>query len=87
MSTTGPSSFFVILAAVHAVIAVYVVYRVVTHPTIPVEEQSDYIALPARGTAVTANLHPDVIDTTPLPNIGDPEPTAPTAHTDRPSGG
>ena len=62
MSATGPSAFFVVLAAVHGLIAVYVAFRIVARPTIPVAEQSDYIALPARGTAVTANLHPDCPD-------------------------
>lgn len=72
MGATEPSAFFVVLAAVHAVIAVYVGYRVVTHPTIPVDEQSDYLALPARGTAVTANLHPEVAE------AGDEPQPAPT---------
>jgi MFS family permease len=67
MSASGPSAFFLVLVAVHGIIAIYVGYRVLARPTIPVAEQSDYIALPARGTAVTANLHPDVADTTPVP--------------------
>lgn len=60
MGATGPAAFYLVLVGVHAVIAVYVVYRIVAHPTIPVTEQSDYCVLPARATAVTANLHPDV---------------------------
>ncbi|MCY4103427.1 MAG: MFS transporter [bacterium] len=76
MGATGPSTFFVVLAAVHAIIAVYVLYRVVTHPAIPVDEQSDYVALPARGTAVTANLHPDAVEAAPLPPAA-PDPDAP----------
>ncbi|MDE0653681.1 MAG: MFS transporter [bacterium] len=86
MGAAGPSTFFVVLAAVHAVIAVYVLYRVMTHPTIPVEEQSDYIAVPARGTAVTANLHPDVVDTGSQPAVADPEPAAPEPDGDPPAG-
>jgi len=73
MSATGPSAFFVVLVAVHAVIAVYVGYRIVARDTIPVEEQTDYVALPARATAVTANLHPDFPDTD-----QDPEPEQPS---------
>ena len=60
MGATGPSAFFVVLVAVHGVIAVYVGYRIIARDTIPVAEQSDYIARPARATAVTANLHPDL---------------------------
>lgn len=63
MSATGPPAFFVVLAAVHGVIALYVAYRILARPTIPVAEQSDYIALPARGTAVTANLRPELAET------------------------
>ena len=74
MGATGPSAFFVVLVAVHAVIAVYVGYRIIARDTIPVADQTDYIALPARATAVTANLHPDVIETAPLPAVTDPEP-------------
>ena len=69
MGAAGPSAFFVVLAAVHAVIAVYVGYRIIARDTIPVDEQTDYVALPARATAVTANLHPDLIDTDPPPAI------------------
>ncbi len=65
ISATGPSAFFVVLAAVHGVIAVYVLFRIIARDTIPVAEQTDYIALPARSTAVTANLHPDLEDTEP----------------------
>ena len=78
ISATGPSSFFVVLVAVHAVIAVYVCYRIIAHPTVPVAEQSDYVTLPARGTAVTANLHPDLDDTEPTPapdRDQDPQPS------------
>ena len=64
MSATGPSAFFVVLVAVHGVIAVYVGYRIIARDTIPVADQTDYIALPARATAVTANLHPDFPETT-----------------------
>ena len=62
MGATGPSAFFVVLVAVHVVIAVYVGYRIIARDTIPVADQSDYIALPARATAVTANLHPILLE-------------------------
>lgn len=64
MSATGPPAFFVVLAAVHGVIALYVAYRILARPTIPVAEQTDYVALPARATAVTANLHPELPELT-----------------------
>ena len=76
MGAAGPAAFYLVLVGVHAVIAVYVLYRVVTHPTIPVDEQSDYVAVPARGTAVTANLHPDAVEAAPLPPAA-PDPDAP----------
>ena len=59
MSATGPSGFSLVLVAVHAVIAIYVIFRIIARDTIPVADQTDYVALPARATAVTANLHPD----------------------------
>ena len=67
MGATGPAAFYLVLVGVHVVVAVYVLYRIVVHPTIPVAEQSDYITLPARATAVTANLHPDVAEAEPPP--------------------
>ena len=82
IGATGPAAFFLVLAAVHAVIAVYVLYRVIAHPTIPVEEQSDYLALPARGTAVTANLHPDAVEDDSLSAIADPELAGPIPDSD-----
>ena len=75
MGATGPSAFFWVLIAVHAVIAVYVGFRIVARPTIPVTEQTDYCPLPARATAVTANLHPHLDDTTPAPHPAAPDST------------
>ena len=80
MTATAPGAFFVVLFAVHAAIAVYVVFRIVARPTIPVAEQIDYIAWPARGTAVTANLRPDLPESEPVPpnTDQDSEPPAPS---------
>ncbi len=75
MGATSTVAFFIVLAAVHSLIAVYVSYRVLTHPTISADEQSDYLPVPARGTAVTANFHPDVADTAPTGENSDPEST------------
>ncbi len=80
MSATGPSAFFLVLVAVHAVIAIYVAFRIIARDTIPVDEQTDYVALPARATAVTANLHPDLPEADPLPVADtDPDPDSPTS--------
>ena len=80
MSATGPSAFFLVLVAVHAVIAIYVAFRIIARDTIPVDEQTDYVALPARATAVTANLHPDLAEADPLPVADtDPDPDPPTS--------
>lgn len=73
MGATGPAAFFWILVAVHAVIALYVTWRIIARPTIPVNDQCGYAALPARATAVTANLHPEATDPTPAP-AADPAP-------------
>ena len=85
MGAAGTAAFFIALAAVHALIAGYVGYRVMTHPTIPAAEQTGYLPVPARGTAVTANFHPDLAAAPPLPaaggadsGTGDPEPSTPT---------
>ena len=82
MGVHGPVAFFIVLAAVHVIIAIHVGYRILTYPTVPVADQTEYAPLPARGTAMAANLHPDVVDTAPLPTIDDPEPAAPASDTD-----
>ncbi|MYJ14788.1 MAG: MFS transporter [Acidimicrobiia bacterium] len=89
MGAAGTAAFFVALAAVHALIAGYVGYRVVTHPTIPAAEQTDYLCVPARGTAVTATFHPDLAATPPLPaadgqdlRTGDLQPSTSADNTD-----
>ena len=82
MGAAGPSAFFVVLAAVHAVVAAYVGYQIIARDTIPVDEQTAYMAVSARATAVTANLHPDAAESASPPAVTDPTPTGPTGNTD-----
>ncbi len=56
MATVAPWVYFGILVVCHAVIALYVVYRMLTRPAPPVSEQGRFDPWPLRASAVAANL-------------------------------
>ena len=56
MAVIAPWAYFAVLVAAHAVIALYVVYRMFTRPALPVVEQGQFDPWPVRASAVAANL-------------------------------
>lgn len=56
MALVAPWAFFMMLAGAHAMIVVYVLYRMVVHEAMPVAEQGRFAAWPARASAMAANL-------------------------------
>ena len=56
MALTAPRAFFAVLAATHAMIVLFVLYRMVVHKALPVAEQGPFVPWPARASAVAANL-------------------------------
>jgi MFS family permease len=56
MSVFGPPGFFWTLAAAHAAIGVFALYRMTRRPALPAEEQGAYQAVPPRTTPVAARI-------------------------------
>ena len=56
MAAVAPWAYFGMLIACHAVIALYVVYRMLTRPAPPVAEQGTFDPWPIRASAVAASL-------------------------------
>ena len=56
MALIAPWAYFGILIGAHAVIALYVVYRMFMQPPLPVAEQGRFDPWPLRASAVAANL-------------------------------
>ena len=56
MAVIAPWAYFAVLVGAHAVIALYVVYRMFAQPPLPVSEQGQFDPWPLRASAVAANL-------------------------------
>ncbi len=56
MAVIAPWAYFAVLIVSHAMIALYVVYRMLTRPAPPVEEQGQFDPWPVRASAVAASL-------------------------------
>ncbi len=56
MAAIAPPAYFWVLIVCHAVIALYVVSRILTRPAPPVAEQGRFDPWPARASAMAANL-------------------------------
>ena len=56
MALASPAMFFGTMAITHAVIVVYISWRVVFRDPLPPEKQGAFVAYPARASAVAANL-------------------------------
>ncbi|MDJ0949848.1 MAG: MFS transporter [Alphaproteobacteria bacterium] len=54
MSVLGPAGMFWFVGAVNGAIGVFAVYRMGRRPSIPLEDQGAYVALPVRGSPVAA---------------------------------
>jgi MFS family permease len=58
MATMGPRSFFWTIAAIFALIAAYILYRIISKDGLPQERQRRWVPFPARASSVAANLIP-----------------------------
>ncbi len=56
MSLAGPAGFFWSLAAVHAAIGVFALYRMTRRPAVPIDEKMSYQPMPARSTPMAASI-------------------------------
>ena len=56
MSLAGPAGFFWCLAAVHAAIGVFALYRMTQRSALPADEQMTYQPMPARSTPMAASI-------------------------------
>ncbi|MEE8444804.1 MAG: MFS transporter [Alphaproteobacteria bacterium] len=55
----GPGGFFWMLGAVHAMIGLFALYRMVRRSAVPLEEQGVFVAIPARASPMAAALNPE----------------------------
>jgi MFS family permease len=56
MDLFGPKGFFWALASVHALLGVFILYRMTQRPALPAEEQGSYVAMSGRGTIVAGGM-------------------------------
>ena len=56
MSIAGPHGFFWALAAAHGSIGLFALYRMIAADPVPLEEQSHYVTVPPRATAMASPL-------------------------------
>ncbi len=56
MDLFGPHGFFWALAAVHALLGVFVLYRMTQRSALPAEEQGSYVVLPTRATPIAGEM-------------------------------
>lgn len=67
MSAFGKAGFFWFLAVVHAGVGFYAAWRLTRRPPVPVDEQSHFAAIPARGGVLVSTLNPEAYDETDEP--------------------
>lgn len=58
MATIRPAAFFAVVAAAHAAIGLYVLYRMFVVEAIDIDEQRRFVPLPVRASAVAASMLP-----------------------------
>ena len=56
MDLVGPKGFFWSLALTHALLGVFVLYRMTQRPALPADEQGTYVAMPSRATYVAGEM-------------------------------
>lgn len=56
MEATSERAFFAVMVGTHAVIASYIAWRVLFRDALPMERQREFVAFPARASAVASNL-------------------------------
>lgn len=57
MDLFGPRGFFWSLAAAHAWLGIFILYRMTQRPALPAEEQGSYVAMPSRATMVAGEMY------------------------------
>ena len=57
MDVFGPEGFFLSMAAVHASLGVFILYRMTQRPALPADEQGSYVAMTARTTPVAGEMY------------------------------
>lgn len=59
MQISTPKAFFWGIAIVHFGLAIFVMVRMISRPSVPSEAQSPFVAVPEIGTAVAVQLNPE----------------------------
>ncbi|MEC9347445.1 MAG: MFS transporter [Pseudomonadota bacterium] len=62
MDATGPGGYFTTLVILHVAIGLMTIWRMLQRPAPPGGETVDFVAMPVRGTAMTAQLVPEPAD-------------------------
>jgi MFS family permease len=62
MAAIGPDGFFWWLAAIHAAIGLFALWRMTRRPALPIAEQGSYVALPPRATPAASALHAEAVE-------------------------
>ncbi|MGI9420827.1 MAG: MFS transporter [Geminicoccaceae bacterium] len=57
MDLFGTNGFFWAAATVHALLGVFILYRMTQRPAIPADEQGSYVAMSSRATMVAAEMY------------------------------
>ncbi len=60
MDLFGPKGFFWALSAVHAILGLFILYRMTQRSALPAEEQGSYVPMPARTTPVAGEMYGEV---------------------------
>lgn len=59
MSAFGPSAFFPFIAAACCCIVLFGLYRMSMRPSVPIDDQVDFVAMPVRSGLVAVNMNPE----------------------------
>jgi len=57
MDLFGPRGFFWALSATHALLGLFIIYRMTQRPALPPDEQGSYVAMPSRATYVAGEMY------------------------------
>ena len=57
MDIFGPRGFFWSLAATHALLGLFIFYRMTQRPALPLDQQGSYVAMPSRATMVAGEMY------------------------------
>jgi MFS family permease len=58
MGSFGPHAYWAYLAAVHALLGLFALYRMTRRASRPVEEQGRFVAMPSNGSPTAASMAP-----------------------------